>query len=1618
MPTLSLFAHAGATDKRSAELDDAIGNLIDTADESVDAHVEDMRRLTEQALSSAFGPSTALSQVEAPKATLEAEVIDQLLSSDTINRRSNFDRAMTLNERTLRRNSSTTAQARELVRKSKRNFKKMAKLRLNSQKILSVSTTSATLPQDTISSLCASHARHEKRLVDSLDSVEVTVHGVTSHGAFVTESRMTYVQVNWIDRGHRKFSFRSRKKVKTNLREGTDCPLWGPEAGRFIFGNCLHGGYVLIKLKELRSFGRKVEIGSARIAGSMIPRGGTQMTLDLELRKKGLIKTNAEIRVTVGQSIFSEPAIGDNGYWPKVTPSAESVLDVSVASTLMPSASIPKWELRPTPTLGGASSRPKYVILSVLNARGVYDADRSGTSDPFVKIGFNTSLVDDRYTTRTKRMTTFPVWNQRYFLCVPQDEACQAIVLTVWDRDRLSSPNFIGAAALPLSEIPRGGALADLEIELKRRITADAAGEPCYIHPRATQDLGTIRVQVSEIVDEKRMLDANVSLGEIKRGEGLLEARSVHVAVVAARNLFRVDSGAGSCDAFTYVSIDNAPLNEFCRSSTVKNTLHPVWNNGIGEVFTLVARPGAGRVLVDLFDRDMAGKKLMGQAHVSLAGLPDDGAWAEIVTPLFGTDANRNFLVGGTDASSPWNSPDRIKGEIILRVSTTRAPYPNMRKPPQISEADRYDNSHETNKYLYVQTLNMSGLPIRYNAQSTNTRVVMSLNTHRTLIYGDVQKNVMTDFDFDDVVHAFPKSHLSRTLTIQVLSELKLVYGSKQVTNASKTIGKRIGLIKALDDDAAANGAEDELGARNPVKEGEKFISGTPIGFVQIRIDDMAVGDLKRYKVKLNPMLREAPWLQAKDGSLGEIEIAIGCGYAKTTPLDLRMIDQVARPTLGTFMFNIESVIGDPTPYQDFAPFVGVLTGKQRTKGRNKFGKHVAATVMWDGREENIVSSQEFFKFNITEATGDIRVIFTCPDALNGGTQILGAVSIPIQSIMEAPGRSVDAWYNITPPNRAFLTQEEMVNHMHAMCVYLRSKKILSDWQGYARIRVAFTPKRAEWRWYLRQAPPPLKSHHVPDTVDGVVRSFHRLVESILAPLKMYARASLFVAKHPTRFKINAAWFVWHTLCCWTFRAEIISSFLLLWLVSGIFFCGYCAHVIADEVYALMSPFEGETKDGQISQLQHEVRKLGKKKNRKLRMFRDALLEEYKLVKLRAKGRAVEVSAQAVRKGMQERKARRAQAGIDDELPDVSILPRNIANHVFSILVSNNPADVILAIIQKTVWNLLKIIKDAGTTLVRFDKVITSGGPRLMSGSCKVVGGKLESLASTLDRPVTAVTWGNVALSRYFAALSIALTFVACLILFVLRQFVRLVDFYSPIRLWHCVWVIGILPVLPISASFMIHKCVRVENFLQLVGLYVPIVPISLETMQAVRDALVDDLKDDYVKLRARAKAEFEQEQLRAKQAEITAFSSLYARFAKNSSNPIMWIFSALSRAPTSLAVLHGKRVRALMRPGEDVAPDVKIFREHAQLGRTVIFSFGQLISFALAMPVKVVTAPSRILSATMERRLNFYDSVARVSARGCVSRPLTLPFGAQRIKVIPERISVAERRGDKVIEF
>ena len=1515
-----------------------------------------------------------------------------------------------------------TMQRRDVVAMERASAKKLRKrsrmtkvTRRSKARILSSETSRMELPESTVSSL-TSTKESAKRIVSIRDDIEVVIHDVQTTGVYKSSHKKTFVQIEWKEKGN------ATRKVKTVRIEGTENPSWGAQ-GKFIFQNCCanrDGSKFVIKLTEVRRIKRQTVVGYAKIPSKLIPLDGTKLKLRIALVTKKRHRAKAVLSMTIGKATFDEPALGEDGYFPIVTGAERELVSLEE---------------------GFPSRREKLdlIVVNVMNARGVFDADGFGTSDVFVRLGFDTTPIEERYKTTIKYRTRYPEWNERFLLRVPSVDADKgepkAIVFTLWDKDTFSPSDFLGAAAIPLDRVSTAGSVADLDMDLKARIVPDLAGEMCFIHPRAPTNLGKLRVKVSALIgDGAETIAKTVNLGRIDRTEGTSLARSVHVAVIAARQLAHVDTN-GSCDAFAYVRMDNAPKNEFCRTDTVANTLHPVWNNGMGRTFSLIARPGSGDILFQLYDRKLLSKTLMGTAHVSLASLPPDGSWAQIATPVYGQDKNRNKLVGGSDSTMAWDAPERVKGELIVRLSATREPFANAPKPPPISEIDRYVVQHETNKYLYIQGMTYEGLPIRYGAKSTNMQIRMSLNTHKDIVCGSVQRGVISNFHFDPEVEVLPKTSLSRTLTIQVVSELTSVYGSQTFSKASRKVLHLMGLEKEKEDDlfplnetnGDVNGdqSDDEDEGIQYAQGDEMFVKGNAIGYVQIPVEELRVGDLVRKKLKLKPMMTTKSWLSMKADQLGEIEVMIGCGYSKSAPKDLKLISQVARPTIGKFSFNIASVVGDRTPYQHFAPIIDSMLAM--TNENEKFGRHVYATVMWDGREEDIKSSQERFNFSITEISGEIRVLFKCPDAISRGEQILGAISIPIVSVLKAQGNSIDAWFNITPPNPAFLTENEMADPSHAMCAYARSTKNPNDWQGFARIRLSFVPTRgsAQWEWYLKQSPMGLKTAHIPDTIDGVLLSLRHFVESVLLPAKMFARAAIFYSKPESRL-LKLVWFAYHTTCCAVFQRKMVSTFILLWIVPGLFYTGFCSSIVASEIWSNMSAFEGD--DDELETLRVEVNKMAKKRNKKIREFRDKILTKWRLNKLLSQGRDVTVSSEAVEEGMRRRKAKRARLGIDDELPVVTsmFLPRNMINYVIAVVTSSNPAEIVLRLIQKIVWKLLKVIKNAGVTLVRIDKVITSGGPRIMPGLCRSVGLQLETLADKFDRPIQLVSWGNTTLTIYFSLLTCALTFAFCCALFALQKFFAFIDHYSPLRIWHFIWLIGIAPTLPFLGKYMLQAAVALDTGMQLVvGLYVPVRPISLFTIKAIKQSLDIELKDNFKVLYETVKkdvnAEIVKREILRRKQQAEKLGASQRRFAKNGSNPIAWLASAIQRAPTQRNMMHEARMRALMFPGHARPPDVSIFRENVNVGRASVHALGKLLAFAIAVPIRALNAPMGAIKMSSEKRLDAYDTCKQLCALDWLryNSKANLPFGHRKTVVTPIAAEDIERSpsGTRIVD-
>lgn len=95
-------------------------------------------------------------------------------------------------------------------------------------------------------------------------------------------------------------------------------------------------------------------------------------------------------------------------------------------------------------------SVPGLLHVNVISGSGLAARDRNGLSDPFVVLRFG----GEKKKTKAKRNTLAPFWDQSFSFRVHLPQVNDLLRITVYDRDLLSAPDFMGQTTIALSEIP------------------------------------------------------------------------------------------------------------------------------------------------------------------------------------------------------------------------------------------------------------------------------------------------------------------------------------------------------------------------------------------------------------------------------------------------------------------------------------------------------------------------------------------------------------------------------------------------------------------------------------------------------------------------------------------------------------------------------------------------------------------------------------------------------------------------------------------------------------------------------------------------------------------------------------------------------------------------------------------------------------------------------------------------------------------------------------------------------------------------------------------------------------------------------------------------------------
>ena len=534
-------------------------------------------------------------------------------------------------------------------------------------------------------------------------------------------------------------------------------------------------------------------------------------------------------------------------------------------------------------------------------------------------------------------------------------------------------------------------------------------------------------------------------------------------------------------------------------------------------------------------------------------------------------------------------------------------------------------------------------------------------------------------------------------------------------------------------------------------------------------------------------------------------------------------------------------------------------------------GTRVSARLVYEGRAERVSSPFEHRTFDVTEPTAELRVLLFGEGTLALDEVFLGAAVLPVSQILK--DGSIDAWLDVFGPCKEN-TERNLQDVEYR--VRLRSVKRRHGWRGRVRVKASISTDKALYQWYLRQ--PARHSDtgggdsklYVDDTIKGVLHSLERVVTALLAPITAPVAALGHVQNPNTNPKLPRAWIAWHTALSFLAQKHLLTSFKVLWYVSGMVFIGY----VSAQARALDSPAEpyhggkvvkslsGEEKEpvrkitGNEEELvsqdpsegvSSEVRAMGvqhfefesKAEQCRLRVQRwlkelrvrrkkvlIALEKEQRAEALRVRGKspkAVMAMMKRTQSGRQSTETLKDKpkdknksgnqkliledAGVDDDDPMQILLRRLRLKKLAQIMSSANPAEVVMRLLQQVTWTLLVLLKSTGATV--FNVGVSLGKVhRMLASPCKKVCNILDPLADSLERLGGVLSWRDSALSNYVSVLLVATALVFSLLFRVIvTPLWHLFDCHSPVRAWHVAWLVGILPCLRIKPVTKIcHK--------------------------------------------------------------------------------------------------------------------------------------------------------------------------------------------------------------------
>uniref|UniRef100_A0A3B3D4Y4 Synaptotagmin n=1 Tax=Oryzias melastigma TaxID=30732 RepID=A0A3B3D4Y4_ORYME len=261
------------------------------------------------------------------------------------------------------------------------------------------------------------------------------------------------------------------------------------------------------------------------------------------------------------------------------------------------------------------------LVVGVLEASELPAMDVGGSSDPYVKL----YLLPDKkkkFETKVHRKTLEPTFNETFTFKVPYAEmGGRTLVMTVYDFDRFSKHDAIGAVKIPMSSVDFSQSLQEW------------------------RDL-----QKAEKEESERLGDICLSLRYVPT------AGKLTVVILEAKNLKKMDVG-GLSDPYVKIHLmQNGKRLKKKKTTIKKNTLNPYYN----ESFSF-EKVQVGVTVLD-YDKigknDAIGKVLLG----SNSSGTEQRHWSDMLANPRRPIAQWHSLkpedeVTRCDSLSPWPTP-------------------------------------------------------------------------------------------------------------------------------------------------------------------------------------------------------------------------------------------------------------------------------------------------------------------------------------------------------------------------------------------------------------------------------------------------------------------------------------------------------------------------------------------------------------------------------------------------------------------------------------------------------------------------------------------------------------------------------------------------------------------------------------------------------------------------------------------------------------------------------------------------------------------------------------------------------------------------------------------------